>query len=86
MQLLNNSTLCVLTTTGRHCLEICNYSNCDFDKWASNTLFDSKNTSCVTHEESTKSIRQQSFNLPALGWKAVKMSRCLKKIFSKNVI
>lgn len=69
---LNNSTLCCLTTTGRHCLEICNYSNCDFDKWASNTLLNSENTGCVTHEECTKSIRWQKFNLPAFGWAAFK--------------
>lgn len=69
---LNNSTLCCLTTTGRHCLEICNYSNCDFDKWASNTLLNGENTGCVTHEECTKSIRRQNFNLPAFGWAAFK--------------
>lgn len=80
---LNNSTLCVLTTTGRHCLEICNYSNCDFDKWASNTLFSSKNTGCVNHEESTKSIRLQSFNLPAFGLTAFKIVQIYAKIFQK---
>ena len=63
----NTSTQRVLAATGRHCFEICNYCNCDFNKWASNTLFNGKNTGCVTHGESPKSIRRQSLDSKAFG-------------------